>query len=685
MSGIAGIYYLNGRPVGEEIDRMVEAIEHRGPDGIDTWRGESVGLGQCMLHTTPESLHEQLPYVHSASGCSITADARIDNRDALLSTLDIATPDDRPLPDGQLILAAYLEWAEDCVDHLLGAFAFSIWDPRRESLFCAVDHLGVKQFYYTQTSRGFAFGSEMKSLLLLDDVRCAVDTDMLAEDLAWIPPAPGSTIFSDLRKLPPAHTITVSKDVVRSRKYWKIEPSDEAQSLTEEECTARFKELFAEAVECRLRSAFPVGTELSGGLDSSSVTCMASELLPDKIAPLRTFSLVFDEIPECDEREYITQVTDEKDIVPHYVKGDALGPVSTCKEVFEVVDDGRSCVGNTFLRWHVYKRVREKGVRIILTGTDGDTTVSHGLERFAELAAEEEWQAFQDLAEAYVCRLDEERGAFAIHGRDDDSPERIVEKVGFSYLDHWATTNQWHRFFRSAHKISTLFDIPFSDICQRFWKRLLAPPNWVRSRVQSATEQEKKKVPPIIDEDFARRADLQERLFSYRSQSERVPSVRKNQLRKFRGRLIGSELQHYDQYSTAHSVETRHPFMDIRLIQFCLGMSSEMSFQDGWTRAIMRRSMKGIVPETVRWRVAKTNMSAVFDHGLLQVDSALTRSLLSDLGPMERFVNKAYMQHLVSTETENHDLDFTLLASVLGKVIWAKKLSEHGFCKIESS
>jgi asparagine synthase (glutamine-hydrolysing) len=613
----------------------------------------------------------------------ITADARIDNRDVLIRDLQLSPSTGQVIPDSTLILRAYEEWGQDCVDHLLGAFSFAVWDPRRDSLFCAVDHLGVKQLYYTQAlPQGFALGSEIKALLLLDEVQCTIDEEELGRNLAWMPRSSDSTLFEEIQSLAPAHALRVTSDGVETWKYWEIEPSDEAQSLSTQECIERFKALFKESVQCRLRSAHPVGAELSGGLDSSFVTCMASDLLSDETPPIKTFSLVYDELPDCDEREYIREVVSEKDIVPYYVKGDEIGPVSTATEVFDTVDDGRLGGGNSFLRWHLYKRAQETDVRVVLTGTDGDSTVSHGTERFAELAADEQWQSFQTLAEQYVKNLDQERAEYAIHGQDDSSPERILEKAGFSYLNHWATTGQWRPFLRSAIRISSLFDVSLLEIGGRFWKRLIAPESLVRARIKSATEASRKEVPPVVDTAFAHSIGLPEKLSSYRRATENLPSVRKNQLKTFRGELIADELQHYNQYASAHSIEARHPFMDIRLIQFCLGMSSEMSFQDGWTRAIMRWSMEEIVPETIQWRTAKTNMAEVFNHGLLEVDGELASSLLSDLGPMAPFVDESYMQDLLSTQEEKNELDFTLLASILGKVVWARKMSERGFCEI---
>ena len=172
MSAIAGIHYLNERPVDfADLGRMVDILAHRGPDGADIWSEGSVGFGHRMLWTTPESLLEKLPLVNQRGDLVITADARIDNREELIAALSLAECRFEKITDSHLILAAYEKWGETCPEHLLGDFAFAIWDKRNQMLFCARDHFGVRPFYYHHCPRRmFAFASEIKALLCLSEV-----------------------------------------------------------------------------------------------------------------------------------------------------------------------------------------------------------------------------------------------------------------------------------------------------------------------------------------------------------------------------------------------------------------------------------------------------------------------------------------------------------------------------------
>ena len=171
MSGIAGIYYLDGRPVeGMDVQRMIDSIAHRGPDGCGVWTDGSVGLGHRMLWTTPESLHEKLPLTNKSGDLTITADARIDNRDELISALNFNGRPRETITDSEIILAAYEKWGEKCPEELLGDFSFAIWDKRKQIVFCGRDHFGVKPFYYHLSEKIFTYASEIKAMLCLQHV-----------------------------------------------------------------------------------------------------------------------------------------------------------------------------------------------------------------------------------------------------------------------------------------------------------------------------------------------------------------------------------------------------------------------------------------------------------------------------------------------------------------------------------
>ena len=209
MSAIVGMLFADGRPVDPgDLERMTAPLAHRGPDGKGTWLGGRVGLGHLLLTTTPESQNERLPL--ERDGLTITADARLDNRDELLRALDISPA----APDGELILAAYGRWGEACPARLLGDFAFAVWDTRRRILFAARDHFGVKPLYYFCSPGVFAFASELKALLPVPFVPRRLDEERVADYLLSLGEDTESTFYRDIRRLPPAHTITATGETV---------------------------------------------------------------------------------------------------------------------------------------------------------------------------------------------------------------------------------------------------------------------------------------------------------------------------------------------------------------------------------------------------------------------------------------------------------------------------------------
>jgi asparagine synthase (glutamine-hydrolysing) len=153
MSGICGVWAIDGDPTARPIDAIIGLLERRGPEGSHVWSDGPVALDHTLLATTPEALVERLPLTDEASACTITADARLDNREELFATLGI-DGDARAIGDGELILRAYVRWGDECPAKLLGDFAFAIWDPRNQTIFCARDHMGMRQLIRLRPDRG---------------------------------------------------------------------------------------------------------------------------------------------------------------------------------------------------------------------------------------------------------------------------------------------------------------------------------------------------------------------------------------------------------------------------------------------------------------------------------------------------------------------------------------------------
>ncbi len=628
MSGITGVYYLDERPVEQQnIAQMVDTLAHRGPDGADIWIDGSVGLGHRMLWTTPESLIEKLPLVNRANNIVITSDCRIDNREELIAALQLNNRSSEKITDSELVLGAYEKWGEECPQRLLGDFVFAIWDKRKQTLFCARDHMGVKPFYYYyQPGKLFAFGSEIKALLCLEDVPQRLNEVKVGDYLASNFQDKVNTFYQDIFRLPPASCLTLNRKGLRICSYWSLDPERELCLSSDEEYAEALQEIFAESVRCRLRSAYPVGSHLSGGLDSSSVTCMARKILEGKNSKLHTFSNIFDKVKQCDERPYIESVLTQGGMNPHYVHGDELGPLSDLERIFKYHDQVVSAPTH-FLVWGLNNAASKEGVRIVLDGFDGDNTLSHGEGYLTELVRKEQWSTFAQEAND-------------LHKLLGLSPLKILRSYGFPYLEELVRGGKWTTFVKEINQISKHFDISSKRLfLDGAFKPLL--PQSVKSAVRSLRGHKQNTNESIAKSNFVRRIGLKKRIRALNASRSAQPfTERENHWRNLTSGILTQGLETIDSYAAAFSQEARHPFMDKRLIEFCLSLPGEQKLNKGWSRLVMRRAMKNILPEKVRNRRTKANMSPSFQHGLLKHDRELLEQVMQNhQNSIEGYIN----------------------------------------------
>lgn len=647
---------------------MTEAVARCGPDGEGVWAEGHVGLGHRMLHTTPESLGETLP-VSSADGtCTITADARIDNRSELLGELGLPGES----ADSALILAAYERWGEDCLDRLVGDFAFALWDASRGALFCARDHFGVKPFYYHHAPPLFACATEIKALLTVPGVPERLNEVRLADFLATMREDRENTIYEDIVRLPAAHALVVSKDGLRRWRYYALTPAaDVPADASDEEYEARFRELFTEAVRVRLRSAFPIGSELSGGMDSSSVTSVARHLLPPE-EPLHTISIIYDDVTECDERPYIDEVLRQGNFVPHYVYGDRLGPLENVDSVYTHLDDGLAS-GNQHLVWAAKGKAREAGVRVLLDGLDGDNVVGHGLLYLKELADAGDWKglAEESRAVARVFATTEQRHNFEDSFAD---PDTAFKRFGKARLQRLAANGPWWRFLWEVNAASLHFGVSRFSLLKRYRGAFLEPKAMRKKRLARQTGPAPGPAPilPLLNPEFAARVGLNERLAHFSQYQPALTAERDVQRQLLGGSRIQTALELTSHVGAAHGLEIRHPFFDKRLVEFCLALPASQSLKAGWTRSILRRSLTAL-PEAIRWRVGKAWMGSNFERGLYEQDAGLLEQHVTDLGPLRPYVDEAVVRDLYGRGRHVPNIEQAQLARIATLVLWLKK------------
>ena len=550
MSGIAGVFYRDRQPVEPALlERLSARLAHRGADGQGAWHAGPVGLVHRLFCTTPESRHEQQPVSapRPAGAIVLTADARIDNRAELAGPLGL--PDAPNRPDSAFILAAYEKWGEACPEHLVGDFAFAIWDGPRHLLFCARDAMGTKTLFYFDAPEVFAFASEIKGVFALPQVPRAPCNAQIAAYLAHRVADPALTFYAAVRRLLPGCSLTITASGSHLRRYWSIDLERELRLPSDDEYAQAFREIFTEAVRCRLRSAYPIGALFSGGLDSSSVTSVARQLMNGQ--PLQTFSIIFDQARQSDERVYMREMVAADNPTHCEVSGDGLSPLFEIDRVLWHLEEPFRNLG-VYFQWLLYQAAQTRGVRVLLSGNGGDGLVSYGLFRLAELTRDGHWVTLiRELRDFAAARSGSWRMAW------------------------WA----W----------------------KEYGGRPLAP-TWARQarRAMRGRGRPAWSANSFINPEFARQIEASQGVIGFPAQPR---TQRQDHWLGVAQNIRWSDL--YERAAPAWQIDPRHPLMDRRLAEFCVSLPAEQKFRQGQTRRIFRQAMRGVLPEAIRQREDK--------------------------------------------------------------------------------
>jgi asparagine synthase (glutamine-hydrolysing) len=562
LSALAGIYCRDGSPADRgKLDRMCARLAYRGREGCQIWTGDSVGFAFLPFDTgAPES---QRPGLLHSGELTIVGDVRLDNRVDLQRSLGM--PPEEIAGGAEVALAIHRADSVNGIARLEGDFALAAWDKAAKTLTCVRDHLGLKPLYYFSTPRLFAFATEIKALLALEECPTEINENRVADFLVWSHADYDSTFYRGIFRLPPAHKLVVNSDSLKLFRYWSLDPSKELRLNSEREYEEQLREELFRSVRSRLVPGF-TGSFLSGGLDSSSLACIAARILEeDSAETVNTFTFVFPSLQGkdlrlIDERNFVEAVLQSGRFRPNYVEGDKLNPVEDYQELIDLNDEPYMAL-NQFLHRAVYTRASELGLRVILDGVDGDTTISHGYQILPELLTRLHW-----------IQLWRQARALSRHDGGKFSTRQVL----------WIC--------------AVLPSLPSS----------LAKIS--RSERRSAAETESKF--ELLNPEFMRRTQLRERLREQEAEADRLRlgTARAHHHSAMLSPLYPLAFELADKLAAQKRVEPRYPFFDRRLMEFCLAIPSNLKFRDGWGRWILRRAMEGVLPPEVQWRKQKANL-----------------------------------------------------------------------------
>lgn len=553
MCGIAGIWYNNKEKADTRIiKKMTDVIAHRGPDAEGSWISDdkSLSLGNRRLSIIDLSEKGKQPF-HYMDKYVITYNGEIYNYLEIRSFLISKGYNFNSDTDTEVIAASYDYWGKDCLLRFDGMFAFAIYDKEKEILFCARDRFGEKPFYYYQNDDVFMFASEAKSLFVAGTDRQIDDYSMylfINMGLHDDPADKSRTFYRNIKNLKPAHYFLFKKAQKPVQyKYWKIDHSIKSDLSFDDACL-RFKELFSKSVSNRLRSDVEVGTSLSGGIDSSTVTFVMNKILKNKLSQ-KGFSARFND-KSLDEGVYMKEIVNKTGIQHFEVYPDCNNMLKDLKDII-YHQEGPFSSASIYAQWEVYKLSRRTGIRVLLDGQGADEYLA-GYTHF-----------FRPLFKEIFLK----------------SGETALKKT---YNDYLANNEVQNPLLIDNQFISQTKYYEFQSFLRYFKFKLFGAARLpeIHPYLHSAY---KKNISP-----FPVSNDLNENLEFYTIVSG-----------------LDKLLRFADRNSMAHSCEVRLPFLSHGLVEFVFSLPSDYKIRDGWTKALLRYAFKDVLPEEIVWRKNK--------------------------------------------------------------------------------
>jgi asparagine synthase (glutamine-hydrolysing) len=522
---------------------MNNLIIHRGPDGEGIYDGRGFALGHRRLAIVDTSTQGHQPMVRN-DRYWITYNGEVYNYLELREELRALGETFNSASDTEVILAAYARWGASCCRRFNGMWAFVIYDAVREILFFARDRFGVKPLYYIDTPSRFAFGSEIKQLLpLLPNVRA--NREILLESLLTnFDGHTDDTYFENVYAFPQGH---IGEYDLRTHRFLKerwyvVRGEENVSGMTVPDAIQRFRELFEDSVRLRMRADVRVGTCLSGGLDSSATSGVASRLFHSE-ADTRFLAIHAKSMDaETDESYHAQRAADRLGLELHMVEPGVPDFLNTIDELSYTQEEPFGS-GSMFMGWHVFQRARELDCPVMLNGQGADEVLL-GYERY-----------------------------FAAH----------------------LHTVPWYAWPREVRELTQHSKLTAAELLQySAYFRL--------SRLRIARLRNRSFVRGSLKNNFS--------FATVRASARSFHNVSEMQRLEVSSLQLPHLLRYEDRNSMRHSIETRLPFLDYRLVEFCLGLPVQVKIQNGWSKYILRASMGDVLPAEIAWRRDKLGFEA---------------------------------------------------------------------------
>jgi asparagine synthase (glutamine-hydrolysing) len=566
MCGIVGATSLNRDPIpniDKRLSAMSQLIEHRGPDGHGQWKsdGDVTGLAHRRLTIIDLSESGAQP-MHGPNGTHICYNGESYNYIELRETLKDGWTF-RGTSDTEVLLAAYAKHGRNLPSQLRGMFAFAIWDENNQSLFCARDRFGIKPFYYTIQDGVFYFASEPKALLpMLPTID--MDRQGFSEYLTFQYPISERTLFKGVHQLMPGQQLVIEKGEMKISTYWDVKYEHD-HSLTLEQCKTRVRELIADSVNIHMRADVPIGSYLSGGVDSSLIAILANEFSPENN---QSFHGRFVDFPgyendpyAYDESRYAHEVADKIGNDLHVIDIKAEDFINHIGDVVKHLDHPVAGIGS-FPQYMVSKLASEH-VKVVLGGQGGD-------------------EIFGGYARYMVGYLEQ-----LISGALDGNLDNGDYGVSFeSVIPNLTILKKYRPLLKTFWKEGL-----WESADQRFFRLIDRSTDLSDEIVEGAVDHEH--VAKVYSDVYNDRSVIGET--DYLNGMSRFDFKR----------LLPALLQVEDRMSMAHGLESRVPFLDHPLIEFAATIPPALKYPGGRLKELLRASYEDKLPTSLFQREDK--------------------------------------------------------------------------------
>ena len=610
MCGINGIAFSSrsDRQINRRVlEKMRDVLFHRGPDAGGFYVEEKIGFGHRRLSIV-DVAHGAQPMFNEDESVVITYNGEIYNHADYREELEAKGYKFQSHCDTETILHLYEEYGAGCVEKLRGMFAFAIWDKRKKELFIARDRLGVKPLYYVHDDEGnLFFASEIKSLLEARAAKPEINYRALPDQLANHGTSGEETLFKNVKRLLPGHSLIWKDGKIRIEKFWEVHYAPKHKDKPDYVFIEEWRELFKESVRLRLMADVPLGMFLSGGIDSSAICAMMAELVD---APVKTFSVGFKE-REANELEYARMVSQAFKTEHHEI---TITPDQFFGELPNLIwheDEPLGFIASVPL-YFVSKLARQH-VKVVLTGEGSDEMLG-GYGRYYKTL----------LNMAYGAKY-----------------ENIAPKFARSLIKTAVGVTP----FSMKKKLSRTFLALPNDIENLYLDNFAVFPKKMQAKLFSGETKERigNPNPYEILKNYLAATDAENLL------DQMLYADTKTYLHEL--------LMKQDQMSMAASVESRVPFLDHKLVEYTAKLPERMKIRGKTTKWILREAMRGILPEEILTRSKmgfpvpvgdwfRTRFRKIVEEYVLS-ERALSRGIFEP-----DFVREIVEKHMAG---ENHD------------------------------